>query len=400
MTPGTPRLALTSTAGDPRAERTWSGTPFNLTRELEALGVTVVAIDSSLTRPLKMLALLAHKARGLGRDYKRGPAARYLAGRIVRRRCQEAGVSRVLHTGTFDLPVPGPARDFESYLLCDSVWNETSGYGLFTHSARSAETASEQDPMPGRRSVGYSARALRLYSELERRSYSQIKHFFPEGEYVKKALVADYGIKEDAITVVGTGRGKIAPFSGSKDYARGPILFVAKERFEDKGGLLLVKAFQIAVRKSPDLKLVMAGRAVPPGCGGEVPNITVAGHVPWDDLQRLFETASLFAMPALWEPWGLVYLEALACKTPLLGLARNSLPELTQNGRFGFLVSQPDPEAIAAAILDAHSDPKRLERMGAEGQAYCLANFSWAKVVAKIYRQVFGADGPRAGTEA
>jgi glycosyltransferase involved in cell wall biosynthesis len=364
-----PKLAVTSAGGDPRSERTWSGTASNITRELEKLGVSVLTIDASLTKPLKMLALLAHKAWGLGCDYKRGPAARFLASFIVRRCCQRAGISRVLHTGTLDLPLPGATRDFDRYLVCDAAWNGGTGYDLSQ----------------------YSPRSIRVFSSLERKSYSQIKHFFPIGEHVKTTLVDDYRVNKDAITTVGSGRGKIAPFHGKKDYAQGPILFAAKERFEEKGGALLVKAFQIARRKAPDLRLVMAGKAVTPVSVGIVPNITVAGHVPWDELQRLFETSALFAMPALWEPWGLVYLEALACKTPLLGLARYSLPELTQNGRFGFLVSQPDPEQIAAAILDARSDSTRLERMGSEGQVYCLENYSWEKVASKIHHHIFGA---------
>jgi glycosyltransferase involved in cell wall biosynthesis len=263
--------------------------------------------------------------------------------------------------------MPGADRDFQRYLMCDSGWNGGTGYDLSR----------------------YSRRAIGVYSGLERRSYSQIRHFFPMGDHAKQTLVDDYGVNKQAITVVGSGRGKIAPFHGKKDYARGPILFVAKERFEDKGGVILARAFEIALRKAPHLRLVMAGHAVNRDLVGNVPNITVAGHIPWDELQRLFETAALFAMPARWEPWGLVYLEALACKTPLLGLARNSLPELTQNGRFGFLVSQPDPEQIAAAILDARSDARRLERMGSEGQAYCLANFSWELAASKIRRQIF-----------
>ena len=94
-------------------------------------------------------------------------------------------------------------------------------------------------------------------------------------------------------------------------------------------------------------------------------------------LQQLFEQSALFAMPALNEPWGLVYLEALSCRTPILGLNRNSIPELTQHGQFGFAVSEPTAESIAAALLNAFSDVDRLAKMGRDGQKHCLHTFTW-----------------------
>jgi glycosyltransferase involved in cell wall biosynthesis len=112
--------------------------------------------------------------------------------------------------------------------------------------------------------------------------------------------------------------------------------------------------------------------------------VTVTGFIPQEELQNLFNTAALFAMPALNEPWGLVYLEALACKTPILGLNRNSLPEITRKGQYGLLVDEPTPDCIADAILQAFSHPEKLREMGAMGQTYCLKTFSWDQVAMKI----------------
>jgi hypothetical protein len=53
-----------------------------------------------------------------------------------------------------------------------------------------------------------------------------------------------YGVSRDRISIVGGGWGPIEPFFGEKDYANGPILCVAKMRFEDKGGRLLIEAFR------------------------------------------------------------------------------------------------------------------------------------------------------------
>jgi glycosyltransferase involved in cell wall biosynthesis len=84
------------------------------------------------------------------------------------------------------------------------------------------------------------------------------------------------------------------------------------------------------------------------------------------------------------DPWGQVYLEALASRTPVLGLNRNGLPEITEQGRHGFLVDEASPEAIAEEILRAMSDPDRLARMGLSGQAHVLQNYSWDRVVSEM----------------
>ena len=118
----------------------------------------------------------------------------------------------------------------------------------------------------------------------------------------------------------------------------------------------------------------------------EVANLSVTGNLAWPDLQRLFEQSALYAMPATTEPWGLVYLEALACRTPLLGLRANGYPQIARDGAYGFIVDKPEPAAVAAALVAAFDDPGRLECMGAAGQEYCLREFDWGKVAAKMLR--------------
>jgi glycosyltransferase involved in cell wall biosynthesis len=84
------------------------------------------------------------------------------------------------------------------------------------------------------------------------------------------------------------------------------------------------------------------------------------------------------------DPWGQVYLEAMVSRTPVMGLARNGLPELVDGGRHGFLVDRADPEALAEAIVCALSDPQRLERMAEQAQQYVLATHSWDRVGERI----------------
>ena len=76
--------------------------------------------------------------------------------------------------------------------------------------------------------------------------------------------------------------------------------------------------------------------------------------------------------------------EALASRTPVLGLNRNGLPEITCYGRYGFLVDRPDPQAVAASLVEAMSDMDRLAWMGTEGQRHVLRHYSWDTVAERI----------------
>lgn len=355
--------------GDPQSPGTWSGTPAHICRELDAAGRLGPTLDSSGYAGPRLKRVVQRASRFYYRcpvetwrgRLERRLSARYAAAFFERRRTTD-----VLHTGASDLPLSRPSRAARHYILCDSTWDlrRQAGAGRF---------CSER--------LGADAELL------EQRAFSQVTHIFSISEYVRRNLVDHYGIAPDRITVVGTGRGAIKPYDGAKDYASREVLFVAKERFEEKGGALLLEGFRLARQQDPRIRLTLAGDERYRALAGDTPNVEVFGYVPLDCLQDLFNRAALFAMPALHEPWGLVYLEALSCRTPILGLNRNALPELTQHGRFGICLDQATPGAVADALLDASRDPQRLARMGAEGQTYSLT-YTWERTVARMLERI------------
>ena len=365
MGAGTPRIAVSSPSGDPMSPATWSGTPFHIIRALQDEGCDVVPIDSSIRpRVLRAAHRVLHLASGLGHHYLRGTAghahmARNLVVAARRARCQ-----RVLHTSSFDVPLRRQDDGLRHDLFCDSTWSLWS------------RDATDMDEYP--------PRARAMAESVARRAYDTVEHFYPIAHYLADHFADAYAIPRERITVVGTGRGSIEPMAGVRDDSACEILFAGKVRFEDKGGPLLIDAFRIAQRANPKLRLTLvAEERYRPLLDG-IPGATLTGFLPWDELQRLFNRANLFAMPAINEPWGLVYLEALACATPILGLNRNAVPELSGNGRYGFLVDRATPEAVAEALLDAFSDSARLRRMGDAGQAHCLSTYSWRNVARAI----------------
>lgn len=362
-------IAVTSVFGHPRAPRTWSGAPANVSAALERRGVRIDAIAPCIGTVAKarvaVLDMLAGRGRPLTTEQiLRSASARRLMATQVAEDARRLGVDHVLHTGTFDLPAIADGRQTNHYLYCDHTWALARRHHV------------EADR--------YTGAAIRAFDDLERRALANLTHVFTFGTYVRDHIVQHYGLSPDRVTAVGSGAGSIAAYHGPKDYAQPRLLFVAKHLFRAKGGVLLLQAFELARQRRPDLVLTIVGdersrRFVPPMRGVEF-----RAHLPWEELERLYHEATLLVQPMLNDPWGQVYLEAMSSRTPVMGLARNGLPELTDNGRHGFLVDRAEPTALANAIVAAVSDPQRLERMAEAAQRHVLDSYSWDRVAERM----------------
>jgi glycosyltransferase involved in cell wall biosynthesis len=136
--------------------------------------------------------------------------------------------------------------------------------------------------------------------------------------------------------------------------------------------------------RRPDLTLTIVAD---PSVRDQVPThpaIDFRSGLPWAELQELYRRSSLLVQPMLNDPWGQVYLEALISRTPVLGLMRNGLPEITGDGRYGFLAARADPGDLADLIVHAVSDPQRLAVMGARGQNNVLETYNWDRVARAV----------------
>lgn len=361
------RIGITSVFGDPIDPRTWSGAPSNLAAALRRLGAEVVGIHSGPTRGQKYLFALDHLVRRRGGPVqghyvRRDAAARAHGARVVAEACNAEGLDDVLHTGTFDLPIPeGDGR--RHFLYCDHTW------------------ALALRHLDGAQALGRNY--LRRVEALERASYAQLAHVFSFGAYVRDNLITHYGVPAARVTVVGSGMGPVEPYDGPKDYATGPLMFVAKHLFAEKGGPLLLDAFRRVRKARPDATLEIVAKNPPRTLASE-PGVTVHDFLPWSELAALYRRAALLVQPMLNDPWGQVYLEALASRTPVVGLARNGLPEITQGGRTGFLVAEPDAAALAETVIDALATPDRLAAMGLDGKRHVAASYSWDRVAERI----------------
>jgi glycosyltransferase involved in cell wall biosynthesis len=348
--------------------RTWSGTPRNLCDELSDRGALGAAFDAGPSSKSERLLYkgLSLGYYGLNSGAAGGRVNRYMASSKVEKKAQTVASRDFLHMGTHTFSLKGYDLTQCHYIYTD--W-----------------TASRWLALHG---IAYSKRYCRDVDLLERNAFNQAKKVFVTAEYVRDELVDIYGVPESKVLVVGTGLGGIKPFFGEKDYSRIHILFVAKERFESKGGPLMLSAFAKLREMCPDARLTIVGQNDYVDRLA-IDGVEVLGHVSFEKLQELFNSHTMFALPGAHEPWGLVYLEALACKMPVVGLNKNAFPEICNYGRYGIVMDGSDSELLAAKILDLYKSPDRMGEMAKAGQQYCLSRFSWKIVVDKILAAIF-----------
>ncbi|MGL5112717.1 MAG: glycogen synthase [Flavobacterium sp.] len=122
--------------------------------------------------------------------------------------------------------------------------------------------------------------------------------------------------------------------------------------------------------------------------------ILISEMLPREKMIKLYSHARVFACPSLYEPFGIINLEAMSCETPVVGSAIGGIPEIIIEGETGFLVplkpiSRTDfnPENPIAFQQDFASkinlllDNEPLARqMGKAGRQRVLTNFSWASI--------------------
>ncbi len=116
--------------------------------------------------------------------------------------------------------------------------------------------------------------------------------------------------------------------------------------------------------------------------------------VPVERIVVLYSHAALFVCPSVYEPFGIINLEAMACGTPVVAAAVGGIPEVVVDGKTGILVpfapvSSADPEPLrpeqyardlAAAINELLAAPERRQAMGAEARRRVEAHFGWEAI--------------------
>lgn len=170
-------------------------------------------------------------------------------------------------------------------------------------------------------------------------------------------------------------------------------------RITRQKGLPLLLAAALQLGKGHQL-VVVASSPDTPEIGAEVDRLArqvraegrdlvwIDHFIPREHLVHLHSSATVFVCPSVYEPFGLVILEAMACETAVVASRVGGIPEIVVDGETGFLVDY-DPDAteaftteLAARIRLVLDDPPRAREMGEAGRRRVVQSFGWPAVAA------------------
>jgi glycogen synthase len=129
---------------------------------------------------------------------------------------------------------------------------------------------------------------------------------------------------------------------------------------------------------------------------------------------ELYSHAAVFCCPSIYEPFGIINLEAMACETPVVASAIGGIREVVVHGETGFLVplaqhteapfepvnTDEFARDLARSINLLLADPDRRRRMGADGRRRAETRFSWASIAREtlaLYRSLCPGSAPTSG---
>jgi alpha-maltose-1-phosphate synthase len=117
--------------------------------------------------------------------------------------------------------------------------------------------------------------------------------------------------------------------------------------------------------------------------------VWIGRYIPHQDLIHLHSGAAVFVCPSIYEPFGLVNLEAMACETAVVASRVGGIPEIVVEGETGYLVDyNPDnaeafTTSLATRIEELLGDPALAARMGKAGRERVLRQFGWPAIAAQ-----------------
>jgi starch synthase len=253
----------------------------------------------------------------------------------------------------------------------------------------------------------------RLSSFMERTAYEAADAVVAVSEGMRQDVLRSYpDIDPERVKVVHNG-------IDSQLWQRHPDVDTVRRHGVDPDGKSVIFVGRITRQKGlpyllraaaelpPDVQLVLcAGAPDTPEILAEVEGLMdqlkagrdgvvwIPEMLPRNEVVALLSAATVFACPSIYEPLGIVNLEAMACELPVVATATGGIPEVVVDGETGWLVPIDqkqdgsgiplDPDRfvsdLAGALTDAVSDVSRAEQMGQAGRRRAVEEFSWASI--------------------
>lgn len=224
-------------------------------------------------------------------------------------------------------------------------------------------------------------------------SFKRADGIISNSNFSTETVSSYYNIPKNKVFTIYKGI-DVSEFKGSaeKDI---DVLFVGGN-IEKKGIAELIDAAFMVKKDFPDVKFVAIGRCSDRYLSnlknkakslGLKDNITFIYNLPHNKLVDYYHRARVFALPTYREAFGLVILEAMASKVPVVATDVGGVPEIV-NSNNGFLIPVYDSKQLAEKISFLLSNPSKAKAMGIEGLNTVSTKFNLNKMV-KAYIRVY-----------
>jgi glycosyltransferase involved in cell wall biosynthesis len=228
----------------------------------------------------------------------------------------------------------------------------------------------------------------RAWVDLEASLYRNATRTFTMSQHVRRSLLEHYRCDPERVSCVFAGSNLASPLVPlqNDNYRNQRILFAGVD-WERKGGPDLVAAFKTVQQRHPNAHLTIVG------CSPQLDlrNCTIVGRVPLELMKNYYAEASIFCLPTRLEPFGIVFVESLLNKIPVVATNLGAIPEIVENGKSGYLVEPNNSAVLARALSELLFAPEKCSRFGQYGHQAIQERYSWDSAGKRIGQDIAAA---------
>jgi glycosyltransferase involved in cell wall biosynthesis len=256
-----------------------------------------------------------------------------------------------------------------------------SGHRVVTFEDSTVLQARESYPWPHLRAL--TDADFRRFADRQRSCYAAAVACCCTTHWVAESVTGSYGIPSERVFVVGNGQNHPSEAVAERDWSTPRFLFVGVD-WARKNGAEVVRAFARVRERYPTAQIDVVGGHPRLDLPGVVTHGLLSRSRPADRerIAALYRSATVFVMPSLHEPAGIVYVEAASAGVPSIGGTNGGAATLIGPG--GLTVDPLDSDQIYAAMLQL-ADSATAQRMGDRAREHS-ALFTWRKVAERLIR--------------
>jgi len=235
----------------------------------------------------------------------------------------------------------------------------------------------------------------KLLYRFEKRSFDLADSITVVSSYIRSNLIRDYGVSDAKIHVISNGVAHevFHPIRVESPLPSHIILYAGRID-KRKGIVFLIEAMAEVFQQRPDVCLWIAGS------GGRYMHkvetlirqksmnkyIRFLGFQNSQQLNKLYNMASVCVLPSVIEGFGLTILEAMACGCPVIASDSGGAIDIIRHGENGYLVTYGDTSQLAALILQLIEDETLRSRFETQGKTTAITRFTWKKMARNYIR--------------